>query len=281
MHRLMHRGLTLSWLLAMTCLGTAGAAPRATPLEQTTCGLKEAFVFWLWSSAAGKPDAGRLAGSTGIEPVKVTAADGHTLHGYRYRATQAPTGPERARGYLLVVQGNATLADRLIGHFQPFAAQGYDVYVFDYRGYGRSEGKRRLQAILNDYRQIIRHLDAKPYGRRAFYGISLGGLILLDALQAQPGEHTVAIDSTPSRLSGYGCPASHDPVNNLPEDAGRLLVIAGARDTVVRPAASGELLERAEARGATVLRAPDWGHPFMDGQTVHRLETVRRFLLQE
>jgi fermentation-respiration switch protein FrsA (DUF1100 family) len=92
---------------------------------------------------------------------------------------------------------------------------------------------------------------------------------------------TLVIDSTPSRLSGYGCPAAHDPVNNLPPDSRKLLVIAGARDTVVTPAASEELLALAEARGAAVIRAPDWGHPFMDSHTRHRLESVRRFLLAE
>lgn len=282
MYLVMHRGLTLSWLLAMFCLGAVcHAEQQATPLERSSCGLKEPFVFWLWSTAAGEPDAARLAGTTAVEAVSLTTVDGRTLHGYRYRSTQAPAGADQPNGYLLVVQGNATLADRLIGHFSAFAAQGYDVYSFDYRGYGRSEGIRRLQAVLNDYREIIRYLDAQPYGKRAYYGISFGGVILLDALRQLPGERAVVIDSTPSRLSGYGCPAIHDPVNNLPEDAGRLLLIAGARDTVVRPAASGELLELAEARGATVIRAPDWGHPFMDGHTRRRLETVRRFLLQE
>ena len=89
------------------------------------------------------------------------------------------------------------------------------------------------------------------------------------------------IDSTPSRLSDYGCPAAHDPVNNLPRDAGNLLVIAGARDQVFKPGTSRELLELAQAHGATVLRNPAWGHPFMDNHTQQRLEAVRQFLLQE
>ena len=51
----------------------------------------------------------------------------------------AQPGKGVARGYLLVVQGNAMLADQIITHFDPFARSGYDVYIFDYRGYGRSE----------------------------------------------------------------------------------------------------------------------------------------------
>lgn len=282
MHRFPHRVLALILLLAMQCPGTLSRAEQQAPtLEQSTCGFKEPLVFWLWSAAAGEPDPARLAQAGTVEDISITTDDGRTLRGYRLRAEQAPAAPDRPAGYLLVVQGNAMLADQLITHFSPFAAHGYDVYIFDYRGYGRSEGKRRLKAMLSDYRQIIHYLDTQPYPQGACYGISFGGVVLLDALQQQPGERAVVIDSTPSRLSGYGCPAVHDPVNNLPPDAGRLLVIAGSRDPVVKPAASGELLELAEARGATVIRAPDWGHPFMDSHTRRRLETVRRFLLQE
>ena len=281
MHGFPDRVLTML-LLAMLCLSSCCRAElQASPLEQSTCGFKEPLVFWLWSSAAGEPDASRLTAAANIEDVSVTTVDGRTLRGYMLRATQAPDTPERTTGYLLVVQGNAMLADQLITHFSPFAARGYDVYIFDYRGYGRSEGKRRLKAILSDYRQIIDHLDALPYQQRTFYGMSFGGVVLLDALRNQTGHMIVAIDSTPSRLSGYGCPAAHDPVSNLPRDSSNLLVITGARDHVVKPAASRELLERAEAHGATVIKDPAWGHPLMDSHTPRRLETVRRFLLQE
>ena len=112
--------------------------------------------------------------------------------------------------------------------------------------------------------------------------MSFGGVVLLDALRQQTGEMTVVIDSTPSRLSDYGClTATHDPVNNLPH-AGNLLLIAGTRDQIVKPETARELLELAEGRGATVLRdaagaIPSW----MACHTQRRLEAVRRFMLQE
>ena len=109
----------------------------------------------------------------------------------------------------------------------------------------------------------------------------MANLVLLDALRHQPGAMRVVIDSTPSRLSDYGCPAVHDPINNLPRDAGNLLVIAGARGRVVKAETSRELLEVAEDSGATVHRDPAWGHPFMDDHTHRRLEAVRQFLLRE
>jgi alpha/beta superfamily hydrolase len=282
MHISLLRCMATLMLLTVHVYGTACyAGQQPSSLEQSICGLKEPFVFWLWSSAAGEASAARLAQVANVEDVAITSSDGRILRGYKLKASHAQAGNELPRGYLLVVQGNALLADQIITHFDPFARLGYDVYIFDYRGYGRSEGKRRLKAILNDYRQIIQQLGTQPYQRQAFYGMSFGGVVVLDALQHQTGEMTVIIDSTPSRLSDYGCPAAHDPVNNLPRDTGNLLVIAGARDQVVKPGTSRELLELAQDRGATVLRDPAWGHPFMDNHTQRRLEAVRQFLLQE
>ena len=40
---------------------------RTVELEQSVCGLKEPFIFWLWSSAAGRPDTKRLAGLSNVE----------------------------------------------------------------------------------------------------------------------------------------------------------------------------------------------------------------------
>jgi len=257
------------------------AGQQSSDLEQSICGLKEPFVFWLWSSAAGEPGTARLTLVANIEDVAITSSDGRILRGYKLNSPHTRYGRGIPRGYLLVAQGNAMLADQIITRFDQFAGLGYDVYIFDYRGYGRSEGKRRLKAILDDYREIIQQLDTQPYQSRAFYGMSFGGVVLLDALRHHTGEMTVVIDSTPSRLSGYGCPTAHDPVNNLPQETDNLLVIAGAKDQVVKPGASRELLELAEDRGATVQREPAWGHPFMDGHTQQRLQSVRQFLLAE
>ena len=276
------RYLVILALLTAHVHGVACYAGQPSPdLEQSICGLKEPFVFWLWSTAAGVPSDARLAQVANIEDVAMTSSDGRILRGYKLKPPLSQDGRGLPRGYLLVAQGNAMLADQIITRFQPFAGLGYDVYIFDYRGYGRSKGKRRLKAILDDYREIIQQLDTQPYPRRAFYGMSFGGVVLLDALRHHAGEQTVVIDSSPSRLSNYGCPTEHDPVNNLPRNVGTLLVIAGARDKVVRPGTSRELLELAEDRGATVHREPAWGHPFMDGQTQQRLQAVREFLLRE
>ena len=68
-----------------------------------------------------------------------------------------------------MVPGNAMLANRLLSHFIHFASAGVDVYIFDYRGNGKSEGKRRLKAMVSDYLQIIDMLNSRPYTYRLFF----------------------------------------------------------------------------------------------------------------
>ena len=276
------RGLGRYAFLAFLLSCAASPARHESPnLERSVCGFKEPLAFWLWSRAAGGPDPSRVAGLAGVEDVSLTTLDGRTLRGYKLGAALAQGDADSPRGYLLVAQGNAMLADQIIGQFRAFARAGYDVYIFDYRGYGRSPGRRRLAAILSDYGEIIDHLGAQAYSERRFYGMSFGGIVLLDALKGKPGRYRVVIDSTPSRLSGYGCPATHDPVNTLPEHASHLLLITGRQDRVVTPKHSAELVAVARTRGATVVQDAELGHPFMDGRTDRRLQSVRSFLLRE
>jgi len=266
--------LFVALLLSFVSTSSVG---KSIVLEKSICGLKEPFLFWLWSNAAGRPDPSRISDIENIEDISITTKDSRILRGYKLKASSP-------KGYLLVAQGNAMLADQIIKSFQEFASTGYDVYLFDYRGYGRSEGKRRLRAILSDFGEIIDHLNSLSYSNRLFYGMSFGGIVLLDALKGKSGKKRMVIDSTPSRLSDYGCPEVHDPVRNVPKDCSNMLVIVGHKDTVVKPAMSKELSDTALKRGASILRDPELAHPFMDRDiSLHnrRMRTVKSFLLNE
>lgn len=266
--------------------------PVATPggqeqgggvLEQSVCGLQEPFMFWLWSGMAGNPDTSRLDGLPHVEPITFQTRDDRTLGGYLLRATGREGRSVPPRGYLLIIQGNAMLADQIIGSFTPFSSAGLDVYVYDFRGYGRSGGKRRLKAIVSDYREILAALGSS-YGQRLVYAMSIGGVILLDGLDPGALLDRIVIDSAPSRLSGYGCPPEYDPVDHLPGDCSHFLFIAGDKDHVVSPAMSRELVETAQQRGAQVVRDAAFGHPFMDyDRSAHqrRLQLIQDYLLAE
>jgi alpha/beta superfamily hydrolase len=268
----------------LTACASAEQGEKTMDLEQSVCGLKEPLLFWLWSSQAGNPDINRLRGLPNAEPISFRTDDNRLLRGYRLMAGANSKQPYSAKpeGYLLVLQGNAMLADQILGEFRAYADAGYDVYIYDYRGYGHSEGRRRLKAIVNDYRAILSSLNAGDYDKKLVYALSLGGIILLNALAPEIPLDRVVIDSTPSRLSDYGCPASYDPINHLPSDCRNFMFIAGQQDRVVNPSMSRDMRELARQRGAQILEDSQFSHPFMDlNWSVHqrRMRLIQDYLV--
>lgn len=269
--------MTLALVLVIT--GTGTMADSAEQLEESVCGaVREPLAFWLWSGAAGKPDPEPAERLPNAEPITYETKDGRLLQGYRLKSS---TPESEAGNSVLVAQGNAMLADQLLGALGSFSRAGIEVYIFDYRGYGNSEGKRRLKAIVSDYRELFDHINASTEGKLALYGISFGGIVLLNVVGSGVDFARFVIDSTPSRVSPYGCPKAYDPVENFPEDGSRFMLIAGDRDTVVSRRDSQELLDLARSRGARIEIRSDYAHPFMDADiNTHRsrLELIKSFL---
>ena len=254
------------------------SSAQAHPGKFAVCGaIREPFAFWLWHRLAGAPDAKRVAGITNLEAIKFTAPDAKQLGGYKLSAANP-------KGYLLVAQGNAMLADQLVADLQPFRDLGLDVYIFDYRGYGISQGKSRLAAIVADYAAIVAHLNSLGYSRQLLFGISMGGVILLNSVGDSSEYSRLIIDSSPARISPLGCPERYDPVTHLPADSSRRMIISGAADTVVSPPEMEELIAVARSRGARIVQDKDFAHPYQDAsEEVHRRRQreVASFLLQE
>jgi predicted esterase len=258
---------------------------EAVERESTICGaLKERFVFWMWSRMAPSPDASRIAQIKNIQAVSFVTSDNKTLRGYKYSAHDGSGETVTPKGYILMALGNAMIADQMIGDLADYARGGHDAYIYDYRGYGNSEGKRRINAIIEDYREIISHLNSK-YDRKMLYGVSLGGAVMLNAIGSGVEFDAAVIDSSPSKLSDKGCPARIDPVSHVTvATAPRLLVITGKGDQVLPPVETGELREKAAAMGARTIDGDGFAHPYMDrSYDVHlrRTNLVRDYLLRQ
>ncbi|MBT3026522.1 MAG: lysophospholipase [Candidatus Thiodiazotropha sp. (ex Ctena orbiculata)] len=232
--------------------------------ERTLCGsIQEPFLFWLWSTAALNPDRNRALVTPLIEQTQFTTSDNKILRGYRYNSHNREDKRIQPKGYVLMALGNAMIADQIIPSLKYLASSGFDVYIFDYRGYGNSEGKRRINAIIEDYREIIDLLNSK-YGKRFLYGVSLGGAVIMNAIGSGAEYDSAVIDSSPSRFSGFGCPERIDPINNLPDDASKIFVITGKKDQVLDSDMTAPLREEAQRRGAKVIDGVDFSHPYMD-----------------
>jgi pimeloyl-ACP methyl ester carboxylesterase len=247
-------------------------------VDSAVCGsIREPFMFWLWSSMAGSPNPKRLSQITDLEQISFKTRDRTELGGYKLAAT-------KPKGYLLVVQGNAMLADQLVADLQVFRDLGLDVYIFDYRGYGISKGKSRLAAIVADYGEIISYLNTLGYDKRLLYGISMGGIVLLNAVGRSQAYTRLVVDSSPSRISDFGCPERYDPVVHLPEDSSQLMIISGAKDQVITRSQMDELVRVAASRRGRVLLDNEFAHPYQDfSDAIHRRRQneVAAFLLQD
>ena len=252
------------YFIAMFLSLSIALGSSANDREDTICGaFKEPLLFWLWSSAASGPDKNRVSHLSFVEPSEYKTSDGKTLRGYKYLSNDGNGQQTPAKGYVLMALGNAMISDQIIGSLREFSEKHYDVYIYDYRGYGNSEGKRRINAIIEDYKEISMSLN-QLYERKLLYGISIGGAVILNVIGSGVEYDAAVIDSSPSLLSNYGCPERIDPLVNLPQDASKLLVITGQKDSVLSESMTSKLRESSHARGAKTVHGKNYSHPFMD-----------------
>ncbi|MCL4745199.1 MAG: alpha/beta hydrolase [Burkholderiaceae bacterium] len=103
--------------------------------------------------------------------LEIASGDGLRLHGWHVPA-------ERARGTVLFMHGNAGNISHRLESIRIFNRLDLSVLIFDYRGYGRSEGKPSEAGILRDAQAAWRHLlvdIGEPAHRVVVFGRSMGG----------------------------------------------------------------------------------------------------------
>lgn len=112
------------------------------------------------------------------EVIKFASADGTPLTGIFFPAQG------RVLGTVVHFHGNG---QNMTSHY-PYSAwlsrEGYNVFIFDYRGYGASGGKPGLDGAVQDGEAALRHalkLPGAEPGRIIIFGQSLGGAIAIAA----------------------------------------------------------------------------------------------------
>lgn len=103
------------------------------------------FLFVPYRPLPVTPDVAGIA----YEDIYITMSDGVRLHGWRLIAKG------EKRGTILFFHGNGDNVSTQLPTSSWLPEQGYDVYVVDYRGYGRSDGKPELDAVINDMGSVI------------------------------------------------------------------------------------------------------------------------------
>jgi fermentation-respiration switch protein FrsA (DUF1100 family) len=99
----------------------------------------------------------------GYESVWLTAGDGVRLHGWYLPADdgRAADGAHAANGQhatLLFLHGNAGNISHRLDSLRIFHRLGLSVLIFDYRGYGQSEGSPSEEGLERDARAAWEHL---------------------------------------------------------------------------------------------------------------------------
>jgi hypothetical protein len=268
---------------------------RSPDIESYTCeGEEEAFRVF----KQGLPYEDAFQPSGDVLSVDFSTEDGRILFGYMAKARDMHEVEVSPKGYVLLLPGNAMFAQHLIVAIRAFSRYGYDVYVYDYRGYGRSEGRSTVRALIKDARAIVSYLGrptangGRPYRKRNIYAVSAGAAIAINALDEESPIDRIVLDGTPAstsldvrflwlRLLYMKCPTELDPVNRRMPLAARSMVVSGKRDPVLKktqePALQRRLLERAGAAGACIVEQRWFGHPFQDAFTIRRSEMAAEF----
>jgi len=125
------------------------------------------------------------------EDVYFTTEDGLRLNGWLILAPGAKRN-------LLYCHGNAyNISDR-VGKIKSFHELGFNVFIFDYRGYGVSEGVPTEPGVYKDAAAAFKWLSSRPdIGKLpiVIYGASLGGAVAVD-LAARHDPAALVLDST-------------------------------------------------------------------------------------
>jgi dienelactone hydrolase len=258
--------------------------------ELPVCGeIKEPLYFHLWKKLAADRTGIPPALTDGLESYQFKTVDRRVLRGYRLRGPSPAAGEKRTA--LLFLQGHTMLAEDVIYRgLRRIMSDGMDAFVLNYRGYGpkrnpaaKSDGSPRIEALIEDAVDFIEYLHQQEgYDRVDLVGVSLGGVIALNAVGRGAQVNRLVLDSVYSRISELGCRASLNPIAQKTPVGTTVLLISGGSDQVISPRDQLELRTEAVRRdGWTVVFNEEFQHPFTDPADVYekRLKLMHDFLV--
>lgn len=218
--------------------------------------------------------------------VEFASSDGTALHGWFLPAQRIDPGATVPT--VVFFHGNAGNVSTHLGGVLWLPAEGFHVFLFDYRGFGHSAGDPDLVSAHRDAVAALRVAAALPEvdsERIVVVGQSLGGAIALDVVAALGEEipvRALVVDSAPNDFRGiareklgafwltwalqaplsWTIPADPSPRAGAKAIAAAgttaLLIISGDRDEIV-PVRHAFALSTA-APGAELLLVPGAGH---------------------
>ncbi|MDH5718638.1 MAG: alpha/beta hydrolase [Spirochaetia bacterium] len=137
------------------------------------------------------------------EDIFFQSKDGTKLHGWFIYAKEQ----SKLKGTIIQFHGNA---QNLTSHYRSLVwltEHGYNLFTFDYRGYGKSEGDIDKTGIREDAKaalEYIRNIPQKKKGKQTIiYGQSLGGIKAIDAFLSFQEKEWVSCVIIESSFASY------------------------------------------------------------------------------
>ncbi|MDH3589069.1 MAG: alpha/beta fold hydrolase [Gammaproteobacteria bacterium] len=221
---------------------------------------------------------------TGLDfvDVRFDASDGVSLHGWFVPGGNGPV--------ILFFHGNAGNISHRLDSIRLFNRLGADVFIIDYRGYGRSDGTADEDGTYRDARAAWDYLTTErgiDRSRIVVFGRSLGGAVAA-WLATDVSPRALILESTFSSVRDMAraafpfLPTSlarirYDTESRMASIACPILLMH-SRDDEIIPYQMGEKLYAAAA-GNAILKTLQGGHNDAHLRTGdHYVETLRNFL---
>jgi fermentation-respiration switch protein FrsA (DUF1100 family) len=218
----------------------------AMPLRNA---LEQHFLYFPEPSYAATPAKVGLA----YEDVIFSAADATKLHGWLVPGDKnAPV--------VLFSMGNAGNISHRLETLQLLHQLGVTVFIFNYRGYGTSEGRANEAGTYSDITGAMNFLNERgwPAERIILFGRSLGAAVSLEgslrnapaglimeapftSIDAMGRQHYPLLNS----LLGWLIGAKYNNLAKIAEIESPLLIIHGSNDSICPPSMAEELYARA------------------------------------
>ena len=233
-------------VVVVAILAVAGFSVRHTKL------LDRQFIFFPDQELVGTPGDRGL----GYEEVFFSASDGVKLHGWFV--------PGEKKATLLWFHGNAgNISHRLENLELLYSRLGVSVFIFDYRGYGRSEGRASEKGTYLDAEAAIEYLRSRQGPDKeqdiVLFGRSLGCAVAVE-MATRHQVRGVILESPFTSIRAMGqraypylpvgilsrlVEARYDSLSKIGEVHSPLMIVHGDRDETVPIGLGRELFEAA------------------------------------
>ncbi|MBI5851579.1 MAG: alpha/beta hydrolase [Planctomycetes bacterium] len=202
------------------------------------------------------------------EDCEFASGDGTRLHGLWLAADG-----ERS-GTVVFCHGNAANLSLHLADVRWLPRAGFDVLLFDYRGYGKSSGEPTRDGLVADALAAIDLALARDPERTAVFGHSLGGAIAVLAVAQRPRVRALVVESGFPRwrdAASAQAPAlawlvpwlvspGLDPIDAMARIAPRPVLVVHGDDDAIVPPALGRMLFAAATEPKRFHLAHGSGH---------------------